>query len=393
MSGPQKHALERRLRLRFTLLATLAAFLLLGTTDSVVLLHSYRQIENKADHLLEVIRTAPDSPELGDARYFTVTLSPAARAASVDLSHTTLVQEKQALRMGWQAREKAADTGFLEGYRYLTVREPGVIRIYFLSRKLPLEDFQAVGKHILVFSGAGIGLSALILFLLSRKVVAPLVEAQEKQKQFITSASHALKTPVAVILGDAQLLQMELVDNEWLCDIEKQAKRLTEMTRSLVTLSRCDEEARQESYLLFPISDMAEDAATSFRSIAEMGNRSFRVSIVPGLACCGDEKALREMLTILLDNATRYCPEQGEILFSLERKHRQLHLTVENTAQNVAPEEVARFTDRFYRGTTSEHIPGSGLGLAIALSIVQQHGGKLTVSAPTRDRILVHVVL
>lgn len=393
MRRERKRSLRRELQIRFVLLATLAAAILLSMVVGVALLRSYGQIVKKADHLLEVLQGDKDSPELGDARYFTVDLSPEEHRASADLTHTGLMREKSAVDMGHQVLKAGKTQGFLEGYRYTVLRRADGIHILFLSRKLPLEAFRDTRRVLLTVSLLGLLAAAAVLALLSGRVVAPLVEADEKQKEFTTSASHALKTPVAVILGDAQLLQMEYEGNEWLIDIEKQAKRLTEMTQSLVTLSRCDEGVRKGSFLEFPISDVAQDVADSFQSLAENRALSFEVNVFPNLGYCGDEKALREMLTILLDNAFRYCPDGGNVAFTLEKKHRGLSLTVENTAENIRQEELSHFTDRFYRGSTAGSTPGSGLGLAIAQSIVQRHRGKLTVSAPDKQKIRICVTL
>ena len=386
-------SLKHGLQLRFVLLATLAAATLLSVVVGVVLLRSYNQIVRKADHLLDVLQTDADSAELGDVHYFTITFSASDRSAAVDISHTGLVRERTALGMGHQVLKSGETRGFLEGYRYRVTQGAAKTQIVFLSRKLPLDTFQDTRKILIGVSLLGLALSATLLALLSGRVVAPLVEADEKQKAFITSASHALKTPVAVILGEAQLLQMTHSGNEWLCDIEKQAKHLTEMTQSLVTLSRCDEGSRQSSFLPFPISDVAEDVALSFRARATGRNQYFQTEITPHLSYCGDEKALREMMAILLDNAIRYCPEQGSIFFSLEKKRRGISLVVQNTAENIQKEELSHFTERFYRGSTAGTTPGSGLGLAIAQSIVQRHHGRITVSAPGNQEIAVCITL
>lgn len=391
MRREEKRSLKRSLQLRFVLLAALAAAILLETIVGIVLLRSYSQIAKKADHLLEVIRTDPDSLEIGDSRYFTVFLSPTQHTA--DLSHTASVREMAAIQLGRQALKSEKQRGFLDGWRYSITREADGISILFLSRKLPLEAFRDTARLMVAVSLLGLVLTIVVLILLSGRIITPLVRASEQQKSFITSASHALKTPVAVILGDAQLLQMETPDNEWLCDIEKQAGRLTEMTQALVTLSRCDEGIRQGSFLAFPLSDQAEDIAASFQAVAASKNVDFRVHIEKALAFCGDEKALREMLTILLDNAFRYCPAGGNVSFILEKRRRTTVITVQNTAENIRREELSHFTERFYRGSTAGSIPGSGLGLAIAQAIVQRHRGRLTVTAPTEQEIAVCVTL
>lgn len=391
MRGEKKRSLKRMLQIRFVALAALAAAMLLGAVVGTVLLRSYSQITKKADHLLEALSTDPDSPEIGDARYFTVYLSP--RGYRTDLSNTAAMREKTAVELGRQVLKSQKQRGFLDGYRFCVVREAEGVSVLFLSRKLPLEAFRDTEKLLIVISLVGLGVAVGVLALLSGRIVTPLVRAGEQQKRFITSASHALKTPVAVILGDAQLLQMETPENEWLCDIEKQAKRLTEMTQSLVTLARCDEGVQQGSFLRFPLSDLAEDVAASFQAVATARSIDFRVRLEKNLSCCGDEKALRELLTILLDNAFRYCPEGGTVSFMLEKKYRSTVITVQNTAENIRREELSHFTERFYRGSTAGSISGSGLGLAIAQSIAERHRGRLTVAAPTDREIAICVTL
>ena len=380
MRREEKHNLKRGLQIRFVLLAALAAMILLGSIMGIVLLRSYGQITKKADHLLEVIRTDPDSPEIGDSRYFTVFLSPTKHTA--ELSHTASMREMMAIQLGRQALKSEKQRGFLDGWRFSAAREADGMSILFLSRKLPLEAFRYTAKLLIAVSLLGFVLTVVILTLLSGRIVMPLVKA-----------SHALKTPVAVILGDTQLLQMEISDNEWLCDIEKQAGRLTEMTQALVTLSRCDEGIQQNSFIDFPLSDLAEDVAASFQTIAASQSIDFRVHIEKSVSCCGDEKALREMLTILLDNAFRYCPAGGSVSLILEKMRRTTAITVQNTADNIRREELPHFTERFYRGSTSGGTSGSGLGLAIAKAIVQRHRGRLTVTAPAEREIAICVTL
>lgn len=393
MKHEKKRSLKRTLRLRFVLLATLSAALLLGVIVGIVLLRSHDQITKKADYLLELIRTTPDSAEIGDAHYFSVVFSPETHTAAADLSHTAYVREGTALSLGRQALAAGKDRGFLDGYRFCVTRKADGIQVLLLSRKLPLETFKDTERLLICVSLAGLGLTTVLLALLSGKIVAPLVKANEQQQRFITSASHALKTPVAVISGDTQLLQMELPENEWLSDIAQQTKRLTEMTQALVTLSRYDEGIPQGSLIEFPISDVADEVAASFRSLAASRSLQFKVCITPDCSYRGDEKALREVMTVLLDNAFRYCPAHGHISFSLEKRPKGVELTVQNTAENIRQEELSHFTERFYRGSTAGSTQGSGLGLAIVQSVVRRHHGKLSVTAPSAKEIAIHIVL
>ena len=393
MKQDRTPSLKRSLQVRFVLLSVLAAAVLLGAIVCVVLLRSYSQITQKADHLLELIDREPTAPELTDTHYFTVTLDPQTHTARADLSHTGYMQEPPALNLGCQALGAGSEQGYLHGYRYAVTRGPQGVRVVFLSRKLPLETFRDTRNLLIGFCISGLVLCAGLLCLVSGRVVAPIAAAHEQQKAFVSSASHALKTPVAVILGDAQLLQMEYADNEWLRDIEKQAKRLTEMTQSLVTLARWEEGKSQGCFLRFPISDTVEDVAASYQAIALGRALDFGLCITPGLSYRGDEKALRELMTVLLDNAFRYCSAGGSVSLALEKRRLGLCLEVRNTAENVHPEELPHFTERFYRGSTAGSVSGSGLGLAIALSIVRRHHGKLTVTSPGPREIVVTVIL
>lgn len=393
MKQDRTPSLKRSLQIRFVLLSVLVAAVLLGAIVCVVLLRSYSQITQKADHLLELIDREPTAPELADTHYFTVTLDPQTHTARADLSHTGYMQEPLALNLGRQALGAGFEQGYLHGYRYAVTRGPQGVRVLFLSRKLPLETFRDTRNLLIGFCISGLVLCAGLLCLVSGRVVAPIAAAHEQQKAFVSSASHALKTPVAVILGDAQLLQMEYADNEWLRDIEKQAKRLTEMTQSLVTLARWEEGKSQGCFLRFPISDTVEDVAASYQAIALGRALDFGLCITPGLSYRGDEKALRELMTVLLDNAFRYCSAGGSVSLALEKRRLGLCLEVRNTAENVHPEELPHFTERFYRGSTAGSVSGSGLGLAIALSIVQRHHGKLTVTSPGPREIVVTVIL
>ena len=393
MKHEQKCSMKRALQIRFVLLSTLAAAMLLALVVSISLLRSYGSICDRADHLIDTILEDPNSQEIGDARYFTVLLSPGGDGFSADLTHTSLFREKTAGSYAKKVLDSGRNSGFLEGWRYRVARDAEGIHILFLSRKLPLEMFRDTKELLILVALGGTILAGVVLTLVSGQVVAPLVEANEKQKAFITAASHELKTPLAVISADAQLLEMELEGNEWIADIQSQTRRLTDMTQNLVYLSRCDEGIRQGSFIEFPISDVAEDVAASYRNLAQSRKISFQLSIQPDISYTGDEEALRQLMTILLDNAFRYCAPDGSIQLDLEERQRKLRISVTNSARNVSKEELSHFTDRFYRGSTSAGIPGSGLGLSIALAICQRHRGKLQVTSPTGEDIRVTAVI
>ena len=234
---------------------------------------------------------------------------------------------------------------------------------------------------------------AVLLTAISGTVVAPLVRNRQKQKEFITSASHGLKTPLTVINADAQLLESEIGENEWLTDIMKQTAEMTELTHRLVYLARAEEQDEKMKKIIFPISDVAEDVASAFRSVAENTGKRFDVSIDGGISYCGDEKAIRELLTVLLDNAFKYSPAGGSVRLTLSAEGHGVKISTENDAVGISEENIGKLSGRFYRADTSDKAKGFGIGLSIAKAVAENHKGKLSFELTKPDRIKITATL
>ena len=178
---------------------------------------------------------------------------------------------------------------------------------------------------------------------------------------------------------------MDYGENEWLKDIQAQTKRLSELTNSLILLSRMEEEQVQTQVIDFPLSDIAEETVETFKSLAKTQNKTLKVDIQPMISMRGDEKAIRQLMTILLYNAVKYSQTGGEISVLLESEKNIIKLCVYNTTDYMPKEYLSHLFDRFYRTDQSRNSQtgGYGLGLSIALAIVQAHKGKIT--ATTKD--------
>lgn len=213
-----------------------------------------------------------------------------------------------------------------------------------------------------------------------------------KQKQFITDAGHELKTLMTIISADADLAEMEFGDNQWISDIRRQAQRLTGLTNDLIYLSRMEEAQPNLQLIDFPLSDVAEEMAQSFQALAKSQGKDFSIHVQPMLSFNGDEKAIRQLLSILLDNALKYSPAGGHLELRLEKQGRTILLTVTNTsAQPVERDKLSHLFDRFYRTdqSRSSQTGGYGLGLSIARSIVLAHRGKIRAESPDGDTLSV----
>ena len=385
-----KNRLKRRLQVRFVLLSVLALIVLQTAIVTFSICRSYRQMTLRADTIIKSLETAG---EADDARYFKVTFDLEARSFDFDLEHTSLVTRPLATEFAKKVIADKSEKGYIEGYRYLVRHEAGIIKITFLSRIVATESFRSNARSLILISLSGIAVMAVLLTAISGAVVAPLVRNRQKQKEFITSASHGLKTPLTVINADAQLLESEIGENEWLTDIMKQTSEMTELTHRLVYLARAEEQDEKMKKIIFPISDVAEDVASAFRSVAENTGKRFDVSIDGGISYCGDEKAIRELLTVLLDNAFKYSPAGGSVRLTLSAEGHGVKISTENDAVGISEENIGKLSGRFYRADTSDKTKGFGIGLSIAKAVAENHKGKLSFELTKPDRIKITATL
>ncbi len=431
----------RKLRVRFIILSTASLLLLLGIIVISSSVLTYRELVENADRVLAMLAEngvhplpelppeqvrfpgtdaekrdkefmgpfgrRPLSPEsMYEARFFAVVLSAEGQVLRVDTQRIVMVDETEAGDYGEAAYRKKGARGFIGEFRYQKLTGENSdsdheMCVLFLDCGRNLFTF----KHSLMIncliSFLGLVAVFIVIVVISGKIVRPVSESYEKQKQFISVAGHEIRTPVTIIDADAELLAMEIGDgNEWLQDICKQTKRMAVLTDNLLTLSRMDEHRQQYTMIDFPISDVVEETVLSFQALAHSWNRNIMTEIAPMLSFHGDEGSVRQLVGILLDNAIKYIREQADggcedILLKLGKKGRSLCLSVSNSSEPVSEEQLKRFFERFYRTEQSRdsETGGYGLGLSIARSIVEAHRGKITASAPAAGTVRITVVL
>ena len=203
-----------------------------------------------------------------------------------------------------------------------------------------------------------------------------------------------MKTPLTIIDADAEVLEMDFGENEWLSDIQSQTRRLADLTNNLILLSRMEEERTKELMVDFPLSDIAEETVGTFQALAKTQNKVLESNITPMIAMKGDEKAIRRLITILLDNAVKYAKENGRICVTLEKQKKRIRLSVFNTTEQISKEHMEHLFDRFYRTDRSRNSEtgGYGLGLSIAAATVEAHRGKITATTEDEKSLLITVI-
>ncbi len=271
--------------------------------------------------------------------------------------------------------------GIYKTYRYVvhSTRENHKIAIF-------LDSYQQLRtiRNVLLWSLAADAACILLVFLLvvvfSRRAIDPVVQSAQRQKQFITDAGHELKTPITVISTSLRVLEMEVGKQKWIDKAQAQTEKLTALVNALVTLSRMDEEESPLKMLPFSISEAVTQTAESFRDFAAERGLGLHVSAAPALTYCGDEYAVRQLVSILMDNAVKYAAAQSDIAVTLEKARHGVRLAVSNACEPIGEKDLSRMFDRFYRMDPSRNAAtgGFGIGLSIARSIAEGHKGSIT---------------
>ncbi|MBR1722310.1 MAG: HAMP domain-containing histidine kinase [Treponema sp.] len=225
--------------------------------------------------------------------------------------------------------------------------------------------------------------SVVISIPISRYMIKPAEDAFEKQKQFIADASHELKTPIAVIGANIDVLEGEIKNNKWLEYIKAENKRMGELVKDLLYLAKNDAGRNDLTFSDFDFSNAVENSVLPFEVVAFEANKTLEFNIEKQIVCNGDEKSLKQVFIILVDNALKNSEEGAKISVKAYAEGQKIIYKVHNTGAGIPKDELEKIFLRFYRSDSSRvrKTGGSGLGLSIARAIAQDHGGTLTADS------------
>lgn len=416
-----------RLKKKFIILTAVSLFALLVLIVAGMNIISFVSLINESDDILSVMSESggrfpeikegrPDnggeekkmidmprrfSPEMQfEIRYFSVVLAEnedvvrvdTGKIAAVDTSSAE-IYAKKALGSGKDAVLRyGEDNGFGSGYRYRIIKDGGNYLITFLDVTRKLDSFKTFLYSSILVSFSGFVIVLIIIVIISGRIIRPIAESYQKQKRFITDASHELKTPIAIIDANIDLIEDDVTDRESIEDIKTQTKRLKNLTDDLVTLTRMEEGSEVIVKEEFIASDTAKDISAGFKAPAEGKGVCFSAEIEPDIKIKGDRKAFEKLISILLDNAVKYTPVGGDIEFKFSKQGKSAIVTCENTTDTVITKEnTMHIFDRFYRTDASRNSAagGHGIGLSVAKAITQAHGGKITAQVPETYKFII----
>lgn len=325
-----------------------------------------------------------------ETRYFSVVLNADGNTQSVNTGRIASVSTEDAIRYAKSlAAIGSAGTGYLGVYRY-KVQPMGSGTMYlFLDCSSDL--YNAV--YILILS-VFIGLAALLLIsmlvvLFSKRAIRPIEESYDKQKKFITNAGHELKTPLAIIDSCTEVIEMTEGENKWTEGIHEQVARLTTMTAELVSLAKMQESDVEVNKRELNLSKVCEDTLEPFALLAEEKGFTYTLNITPDILFFGNEQTLKQLCSILADNAIKYATPGTEIILTLKKKGRRVYLYSDNEAEGIEKGERSEFFERFYRGDTSHNSEkkGYGIGLSMAQTITEAHNGRISAESEDGKRL------
>ena len=241
---------------------------------------------------------------------------------------------------------------------------------------------------LLVLLGVSIGLSIL--------VTRPVEKAWRQQRQFLSDASHELKTPLTVILANAELLEDAPMDDapaRWVDNIHASAGQMRTLVEEMLTLARADNAVPTVHVEEVNFSELASDTALAFEPVAFEAGKALEYGIAGDAAVLGDGEKLRRLLSVLLDNAIKYGADGRPIRLELTRTEKQLRLMVENEGTPIPPEQLEHLFERFYRADASRgEKSGFGLGLSIAASVAAEHKGSLKAESDAKSTRFIYTM-
>lgn len=405
----------RGLRIRFILIATVAVsaslFLFSSVLNSAYYLNNERQITQVLNLLTEnggeLSYNSKTSNQLGvnsedglyQYRYFSFVLDKDDQLQKASTDKITSISKEDIGAIASKIIESSSDIGTLTigdttySYQKSDFGKGQTLIVVLNSSQYYRETNHLI--HLTYFMSAmSFILFAIIFTLFSGRVIKPFVRNYEKQRRFITNAGHELKTPLAIISANNELVELMNGESEWTKSIADQVTRLTGLINGLVSLARLEEQA-EVTLTDLDFSAIAEDAAEDFKGPVVRDGKTFEMQIQPGIHVKAEEKSLFELVTLLVDNANKYCDPEGTVRVKLTKNRlKRARLEISNTYAAGKDVDYSKFFERFYREDESHNNQkksGYGIGLSMAQSMVKLFKGSISVNY--KDDTITFVVL
>ena len=382
----------KKLRIKFVCIVMVIAMLMVGSILGVVIHFTGTSMEMQSVSMMRTIAASPfqqgnlDKPSNDEVRlpFFTVQISSRGELITASGGYFDLSDREYLQQIVNLAISSDRESGELKEYdlRYLKAVSPVGLSIVFADTATEAATIRSMVYSCVVIFAAAMLVFFGVSILLSRWAIKPVAVAWDQQRQFVADASHELKTPLAVIMANAELMQNEDAPED---DRKKYSENILSTTyqmRSLVEnmleMARVDNGAVKMKFAPLDMSELISDAALSFQLLYEEKGMGLRCAVSEGISICGSEQHLYQVMDVLLDNALKYGAPNGMVSVDLTSNGRSCVLSVASPGEPISREDLKNIFKRFYRADKARSLNGSyGLGLSIAESIVEAHRGRI----------------
>lgn len=401
----------KQLQRKFAVSAMLIILAITGCVFLIITTVSYRVLNTQVDQTINLIIDndgyIPEYRDIKDAiskvltddstgfsKYFSFKINNDGKIIEANVEYVPSLNLTDTENILEDVLSKDKTVGYYEDYRYKIIDKNDYKLIVFLDCQEEIETLHvSIAKSITIIT-FGLILVFIIISALTKKILKPIINNIENQKQFITNAGHELKTPLAVIMADVDVLEMTIgEDNEWINSIKSQSNRLNVLIKSLLSLSNIEEGKQEFHTTQFSITKIIKESIQDFKALLQ--NKKVIFDDNKDVIINADLNMMKQLVTIFLDNSIKYTPDNGTIEIKAEKQGKNVKLEFSNTCENVRSINTKKLFDRFYRGDKSRNKTkeGYGIGLAIAKSIVDIHRGKINAFITKDDKLCFRVII
>lgn len=330
---------------------------------------------------------SPEKPSQGitketpfEVRYFSIVINADGTIKELYLQKIASISPDQAVKYASDVYNSNKTTGRKNGYKYLKTTDGDTTLIVFLDCQKDIFTLNTFLFLSVLIGVSGLIAVFLLILLLSKIALKPAEESYHKQKAFITNAGHDLKTPLAVINAEADVLELDVGKNESTREIKKQVSVLDSLIKKLIFLAKMEE---VENYTLadFNLTDSLNDVLSGYETVFTKKGFLFESDVQSDVIVKGNAELLSRAFTLILDNALKYTDENGKIAVSLKKNGKNAKIVFYNDAKNVTPGKHDELFERFYRGDKSRNADGNGIGLSVVKAITDINKAKITAEA------------
>lgn len=397
----------KKLRRRIIIIELAAFFMVTFVIVGFINIETHYQVNKNANQILNVLKEnngmipkmkdnknsddVDEDKDLGfgtkfnnetryTTRYFSVKTDEEGNIIEQDLSHIASVSKNKIENYTATVLRRNRERGAVGDFRFLKVKNGNITVIYFVNCYSQLKYLRYMMEISLGIGALCLVIITIFVYILSGKAIEPMKKNMERQKRFVTDAGHELKTPLAAISVNADVLSLQIGENETLNKIKKQTAKMDTLIQEMLTLAKMEDfDFENEQFTEVNMSNLIRDCVAEFDAAIAKKEIRLKENISEDLILKGQEREFNRLISVLMDNAVKYCTEKGKITVTAKKNRNMVHVVVKNTAENIKEIDLKRLFDRFYRtdSSRSRDTGGYGIGLSIAKAITDRYKGSI----------------